>query len=108
MESQRQVSKTNQMKLFFVTLGTMLVAIVAPIAIWQAFYSSAALGAVVSTLFGGGIVLGVRRVILLSRAPGAKLFERSSHALLTICLTGGLLFTVTGSFVATIHQHAHT
>src|SRR5438067_7992669 len=106
MESH-SASRSTQVKLFFVPLGTTLVAIIAPIAIWVAFVLSAAVGSAIAIIFAGGLVLGVRRVILLSRAPGAKMFERSSRALMTLCLTGGLLLSTVGANVATIDQHAH-
>lgn len=107
MESQESVSTANQVKLFFVTLGTTLVAIAAPIGLTIAFHRSVAVGSVLSIILASAIALGVRKVIKLSRAPGARLFERSSRALLTVCLTGGLILAMTGATVATIDQHAH-
>jgi hypothetical protein len=107
MESQREVPKVTQVKLFGVTLATTLAAIISPFALTIAFDDSTVLGIVVSVIFAFGITLGVRKILRLSSTPGAKLFERSSHALMTLALTGGLLLAMTGSYVATIGQHQH-
>jgi hypothetical protein len=107
MESQREVPKVTQVRLFGVTLATTLAALISPFALTIAFDNSTVLGIVVSVVFAFAVTLGVRKILRLSRTPGAKLFERSSHALMTLALTGGLLLASAGGYVETIGQHQH-
>ena len=106
MESQEAVPRKVQRKLFFITLGTTFVAIATPIALasipWPTWFRT-----LVAVLAASIVVFGVRQILLLARTPGAKLFERSSHASLTVALTAALIVGMVGSGIGHINERCN-
>jgi len=103
MERQQAVPKSVQINLFLTTVATTFIAVATPIAL-SIFVSALWLRLAISLIVVAALILGVRRILRLSRTPGAEVFERASHASLTLALTGALLFGMIGGSVAHLHE----